>query len=71
MGNAMGECYVQDTLAKGHQLRVVASGNHNSIAVGLMAVFAKEFSQAGVVEALQARWCYGTTGARGFYWIFE
>lgn len=55
-------CYVQDALAMGHKLGFIASGDHNAMGIGLAALFVKEVSQAGVIEALQARRCYGTTG---------
>jgi hypothetical protein len=59
-------CYVQDALARGHKLGFVSSGDHNSMGIGVTALWVKEVSQAGIIEALQARRCYGTSGDKIF-----
>ena len=69
-------CYVQDALAKGHKLGFVSGGDHhggnhnggdyNGMSTGITALLVKDVSQAGVIEALQSRRCYGTTGDKIF-----
>ena len=59
-------CFVQDALARGHKMGFIASGDHNSMGVGAAALLVKEVSRRGIVEALQARRCYGTTGDKIF-----
>ena len=54
--------YVQDALAIGHKLGFVSGGDHNAMGVGVTALFVKEVSQAGIIEALRSRRCYGTSG---------
>jgi len=59
-------CYIQDGLAKGYKMGLIASGDHNSMGIGLAAVLVKEVSQKGIVEALRARRCFATTGDKIF-----
>ncbi len=59
-------CFVQDALARGYRMGFIASGDHNSMGVGLACVWVKEPTRAGVMEALRARRCFGTTGSRWF-----
>tara|TARA_B100000809_G_scaffold264243_1_gene319557 strand:- start:11093 stop:13600 length:2508 start_codon:yes stop_codon:yes gene_type:complete len=47
---------------KGHKLGFIASGDHNSIGVGLACVWVKEVSRKGVLEAVRSRRVFGTTG---------
>ena len=59
-------CWVRDALARGYRLGIIASGDHNSMGIGVAAVFVKEVSRKGIIEALRARRCYGTTGDKIF-----
>jgi hypothetical protein len=59
-------CYVQDALARGYKMGFIASGDHNSMGVGLAAIWVKEVSPRGIIEALLARRCYATTGDKIF-----
>ena len=47
---------------KKHKLGFIASGDHNSIGVGLACVWVKEVSRAGILEAMRSRRVFGTTG---------
>lgn len=47
---------------KKYRLGFVASGDHNSMGVGLACVWVKEISRRGILEALRARRCFATTG---------
>lgn len=47
---------------KGYHLGFVASGDHNSMGVGLACLWVKEVSRRGILEALRARRCFATTG---------
>lgn len=47
---------------KKYRLGFVASGDHNGMGVGLACVWVKEISRRGILEALRARRCFGTTG---------
>jgi hypothetical protein len=47
---------------KKYRLGFVASGDHNSMGVGLASVWVKEISRRGILEALRARRCFATTG---------
>ena len=47
---------------KKHRLGFVASGDHNSMGVGLACLWVKEVSRRGILEALRARRCFATTG---------
>lgn len=49
-----------------YKLGFVASGDHNATGVGLAAVWVKEISRAGILEALKARRCFATTGDKIF-----
>lgn len=51
---------------KGYKLGFIASGDHNGMGVGLAALWVKEVSRKGIIEALKARRCYGTTGDQIF-----
>ncbi len=51
---------------KKYRMGFMASGDHNSIGVGLAALWVKEVSRAGIIEALKNRRCYGTTGDKIF-----
>jgi hypothetical protein len=66
--------FVQDALAMGYRLGIVASGDtHNghpgrkdpfSITGGLVGVYARSLTREGVWEALKKRRVYGTSGPR-------
>lgn len=49
-------------LDKKYRLGFVASGDHNSMGVGLACVWVREISRRGILEALRARRCFATTG---------
>ena len=51
---------------KGHKMGFVASGDHNSIGVGVAALWVREVSQKGIVDALKHRHCFATTGDKIF-----
>ncbi len=59
-------CYVQDALARGYRMGIIASGDHNAMGVGVAALWVREISRKGILEALRARRCYGTTGDKIF-----
>ena len=59
-------CFVQDALARGYKMGFIASGDHHGMGYGLAAVFVKEVSPEGIVDALRARRCYATTGDKIF-----
>lgn len=75
--NAPGrEGFFQDVLARGIHIGVIGgSDSHSGWPVtspreprpypgGLSCIYAKELSRRGLIEALRARRCYATTGAR-------
>ena len=47
---------------KKHKLGFIASGDHNSIGVGLACIWVKEISRDGILEAMRNRRVFGTTG---------
>jgi hypothetical protein len=47
---------------KKHKLGFIASGDHNGMGVGVAALWVKELSRAGILEALKSRRCFATTG---------
>jgi hypothetical protein len=47
---------------KKHRMGFVASGDHNNMGVGVAALWVKEVSRAGIIEALQNRRAFATTG---------
>jgi hypothetical protein len=47
---------------KGHKLGFIASGDHNSMGVGLACLWVKEVSRQGILEALRSRRVFATTG---------
>lgn len=51
---------------KGYKIGFIGSGEHNNIGVGLAALWVKEVSRKGIIEALRARRCFGTTGDKIF-----
>ena len=51
---------------KGHRMGFIGSGEHNSMGIGLAALWVKEVSRKGIIEALRARRCFGTTGDKIF-----
>jgi hypothetical protein len=67
--SADGSHYARDAWAAGHPMGVIASSDdhqaHPGLAhQGLAAVFAPELTREAIFDALRARQCYGTTGAR-------
>ena len=59
-------CYADAALRRGRRIGFIASGDHNSMGIGLAALYVREISQAGIVEALKARRCFGTMGDKIF-----
>lgn len=51
---------------KKYKMGFIASGDHNSMGVGLAALWVKEVSRAGIIEALQNRRTFATTGDKIF-----
>jgi len=51
---------------KGYKMGFIGSGEHNSMGIGLAALWVKEVSRKGIIEALRARRCFGTTGDKIF-----
>ncbi len=47
---------------KKYKMGFIASGDHNSMGIGLAALWVKEVSRAGIIEALQNRRTFATTG---------
>jgi len=47
---------------KKHKLGFIASGDHNSIGVGLACIWVKEISRNGILEGMRSRRVFGTTG---------
>ena len=47
---------------KKYQIGFIASGDHNSMGVGVAALWVKELSRKGILEALKNRRCFATTG---------
>lgn len=47
---------------KKYQLGFIASGDHNSMGVGVAALWVKEHSREGILDALKNRRCFATTG---------
>jgi hypothetical protein len=44
----------------------IASGDHNNMGIGVAALWVKEISRAGIIEALQNRRTFATTGDKMF-----
>jgi hypothetical protein len=51
---------------KKYKLGFIASGDHNSMGIGLAALWVKEVSRAGIIGALKNRRTFGTTGDKIF-----
>nr|MBD3620897.1 DUF3604 domain-containing protein [Sunxiuqinia sp.] len=51
---------------KGYKIGFIGSGEHNSMGIGLAALWVKEVSRKGILEALRARRTFGTTGDKMF-----
>lgn len=45
-----------------HKMGFIASGDHNSMGVGVAALWVKELSREGILEALRSKRCFATTG---------
>jgi len=57
------KAYIDYAMAnKKHKMGFIASGDHNSIGVGIAAVWVREINQNGIVEGLKNRRCFATTG---------
>ncbi len=55
--------FLQDAWARGIVIGVIASPDHGG-GYGKAAVYAPELSRKAILDALRARRCYGTTGAK-------
>lgn len=68
MGPSLPGGFAQDALARGLRLGFICSSDDHSAHAGkagfLAAVYADRFDREGILNALRARRCYGTTGAR-------
>ena len=51
---------------RGYKMGFIASGDHNSMGIGVAALYVREISRQGIIEALKARRCFATTGERMF-----
>ncbi len=51
---------------KKYKMGFIASGDHNSMGIGLAALWVKEVSRAGILEALKNRRTFATTGDKIF-----
>jgi hypothetical protein len=47
---------------KKYKMGFIASGDHNSMGVGVACLWVKEFSRDGLLEAMRNRRCFATTG---------
>ena len=47
---------------KKYKMGFIASGDHNSMGVGVAALWIKELSRKGIMDALKNRRCFATTG---------
>jgi len=47
---------------KKYKMGFVASGDHNGMGVGVAALWVKDFSREGILEAMRSRRCFATTG---------
>ena len=47
---------------KKYKMGFIASGDHNSMGIGVAALWVKEVSRAGIIEALQSKRTFATTG---------
>ena len=52
--------------SKKYKMGFIASGDHNSMGIGVAALWVKEVSRAGIIEALQNRHTFATTGDKMF-----
>lgn len=51
---------------KKYKFGFIGGGDHNNMGVGLAALWVKEISRRGIIEALKSRRCYATTGDKIF-----
>jgi hypothetical protein len=47
---------------KKYKMGFVASGDHNGMGVGVAALWVKDYSREGILEAMRSRRCFATTG---------
>lgn len=52
--------------SKKYKMGFIASGDHNSMGIGIAALWVKEVSRKGIIEALQNRRAFATTGDKIF-----
>jgi len=61
--NKSEKAYINYALKeKKYKMGFIASGDHNSMGVGVAALWVKELSRKGIFEALRNRRCFATTG---------
>jgi hypothetical protein len=51
---------------KKYKMGFIASGDHNSMGIGVAALWVKEVNRAGIIEALQSSRTFATTGDKMF-----
>jgi hypothetical protein len=51
---------------KKYKMGFIASGDHNNMGIGVAALWVKEISRSGIIEALQNRRTFATTGDKMF-----
>ena len=51
---------------KKYKMGFIASGDHNSMGIGVAALWVKEINRKGIIEALQKRRTFATTGDKMF-----
>jgi len=49
-------------IEKKYKMGFIASGDHNSMGIGVAAFWVKELSREGIIEAMRSRRCFATTG---------
>ncbi len=68
MGPSLPGGFAQDALARGLKLGFICSSDDHTGHPGksgpIVAVYARQLTRKAILEALRARRCYGTTGAR-------
>lgn len=52
--------------SKKYKMGFIASGDHNNMGIGLAALWVKEVSREGIIEALKSRRTFATTGDKMF-----
>ncbi|MHB9037142.1 MAG: CehA/McbA family metallohydrolase domain-containing protein [Armatimonadota bacterium] len=58
--------WAQSALARGQRMGFIASADHRSTGHGLTVLMVRDISRKGIIEAMQSRRCYATTGDKIF-----